>query len=70
MSDTQEFIYKGDSQTLSHERACYLLGKKGDKTPYYLLKLDTELEIGEIVQVSYNHTMPYRNGQLLVGGEV
>lgn len=70
MSDTQEFIYKGDSQTLSHERSCYLLGKKGDKTPYYLLKLDAELEIGQTIQVSYNHTMPYRNGQLLVGGEV
>ena len=70
MNNTQEFIYKGSSESLASERSYYTLGKRGDKTPYYLLKLNAELEIGEIVQVSYNHTMPYRNGQLLVGGEV
>ena len=70
MSNIQEFIYKGDSQTLVHERSCYMLGKRGDKTPYYLLRLDAELDIGDTVQVSYSCMMPYRNGQLLVGGEV
>lgn len=68
MSNTQEFIYKGYSESLASDRSCYALGKKGEKTPYYLLKLDVELEIGQTIQVHYKHTMPYRNGQLLVGG--
>lgn len=68
MSNVQEFIYKGYNEGLAHESSFYRLNKIGDKTPYYLLQLDNELEIGQKLQVNYNHTMPYRNGQLLVGG--
>jgi len=70
MSNTQEFIYKGYVQGFAHELPMHLLGKKGEKVRYYLSHLGAELEIGERVKVKYNHMMPYRNGQLLVGGEV
>ena len=68
MSNIQEFVYKGYNEGLAHEISFYRLSKQGDQTPYYLLQLNNELKVGQKLQVKYNHTMPYRNGQLLVGG--
>ena len=70
MNNTQEFIYKGYVQGFAHELPMHLLGKKGEKVRYYLSHLNTKPEIGDRIEINYNHTMPYRNGQLLVGGEV
>lgn len=68
MSNTQEFIYKGYNEGQSYEHSFYRLSIQGDNTPYYMLKLDNELEVGQKLQVSYNHMAPYKQGQLLVGG--
>jgi len=68
MSNSQEFIYKCYSEGFGNESAVHILRKLGENKPYYLLQLDTELEVGQRVEINYRHTVPYRNGQLLVGG--
>lgn len=69
MSNTEEFIYKGYFEGLNkHDRGMHILKKYNSSKPYYLFKLDQEIETGDKVFVSYNDIMPYKKGQLILGG--
>ena len=71
MNNTQEFIYKGYYEGLSkHDKAVHILKSESNTTPYYMFKLDRDVEVGSRLLVSYNHTFAYRKGQLLLGGVV
>jgi len=67
----QEFIYKGYNDGFSkNRRAVYMFKKENDKTLYYMFGLTRNLEIGNRVCISYKHESPYRDGFLLVGGNI
>ena len=69
MNSTEEFIYKGYYEGLSkHDKAVHILKSESNSTPYYMFKLDKDVEVGSRLLVSYNHTFAYRKGQFLVGG--
>ena len=70
MNTTEEFIYKGYNSGLANERGFHVLRKSSNKDLYYLLKADSELEEGQKVEVNYNHTVPYKSGQLLLGASL
>ncbi len=69
MSNTEEFIYKGYFEGLNkHDRGMHILKKHNSTSPCYLFKLDKELETGDKILVNYNDVMPYKKGQLILGG--
>lgn len=69
MSNTQEFIYKGYFEGLGkHDKSVHIFKKAGGQEPYYMFKLDKNLEIGTRLAVNYNHSFAYRKGYFLVGG--
>lgn len=69
MSYTEEFIYKGYFEGLNkHDRGMHILKKHKSSEPYYLFKLDKNLEIGDKIVINYNEVLPYRKGQLILGG--
>ena len=67
---TECFIYKGFVEGCENKPAVHLLGKRDKYESYYLMNLDAEPEIGDEVQINYNDQLPYRKGQLLLGGVV
>lgn len=67
---TEHFIYKGLLEGYENKPAVHLLGKRDKHESYYLMNLDAEPEIGDEVQINYNDQLPYRKGQLLLGGVV
>jgi len=69
MNNIEEFIYKGYFEGLSkHDRGMHILKKYNSSKPYYLFKLDQEIETGDKILVNYNDVMPYKKGQLILGG--
>ena len=71
MNTTEEFVYKGYYEGISkHERAVHILKSESDTTPYYMFKLEGEIKEGQKVEVNYNHTVPYKSGQLLLGASL
>lgn len=70
MNSTEEFIYKGYIEGGQNKPSVHLLGKKSKHKFYYLMNLDSEPEIGDEVRINYNDQLPYRKGQLLLGGVV
>ena len=72
---TERFIYKGYVERDENNAGAHLLGKSindiNDKC-YYLMvlnaPLDEDPEIGDEVVINYNKQLPYRKGQLLMGG--
>ena len=67
---TECFIYKGFVERYENKPAVHLLGKRDKRESYYLMNLDVEPEIGDEVRINYNDQLPYRKGQLLLGGAV
>lgn len=67
---TECFIYKGFVEGCENKPAVHLLGKRDKHESYYLMNLDSEPEIGDEVRINYNDQLPYRKGQLLLGGAV
>jgi hypothetical protein len=71
MNNIQEFIYKGYFEGLNkHDRSMHILKKKNDSEPYYLFKLDKEIETGDRIFITYHDIMPYKKGQLILGDVV
>ena len=71
MNATEEFIYKGHKDGLSkHERSVHVLKKHNESVPYYIFKLDSDIAAGTRLAISYNHTAPYKRGQLLLGASL
>jgi len=67
---TERFIYKGFVEGYENKPAVHLLGKRDKHECYYLINLDAEPEIGDEVRINYNELLPYRKGQLLLGGAI
>jgi hypothetical protein len=69
MNNTQEFIYKGYFEGLNkHDRGMHILKKQKSNEPYYLFKLDKEVKTGDRIFINYHDIMPYKKGQLILGG--
>ena len=70
MNRTEEFIYKGYIEGGQNKPLVHLLGKKSKHKFYHLMNLDAEPEIGDAVLINFLDLLPYRKGQLLLGGAV
>lgn len=70
MNSTEEFIYKGHIEGGQNKPWVHLLGKRSKNNLYYLMNLDAEPEIGDAVRINFLDLLPYRKGQLLLGGAV
>ena len=70
MNNTEQFVYKGYNEGFAHENGVHVLRKSGEKEAYFALDLDIEPYLGEVLEINYLHTAPYRNGQLLVGASL
>lgn len=69
MNNTEEFIYKGYYEGLrKHERPVHIFKKQDKSEPYYMFKIDKNLEISDKIYITYNEVMSYKKGQLILGG--
>ena len=70
MNSQEKFIYKCYSEAFAHENGVHVLRKSGEKDLYFILDMDKKANAGEVIEISYRHSVPYRNGQLLVGASL
>jgi hypothetical protein len=71
MNNTEEFIYKSYYEGLrKHKRPVHIFKKQDKSEPYYMFKIDKNLEISDKIFITYNEVMSYKKGQLILGGEM
>jgi len=68
MNNTQEFIYKGSRFGFSKYDILYVFSQDSADQEYYIKDVTTSLRRDQRVVINYDFAVPYRKGNLLIGG--
>lgn len=67
----EQFVYKKKSLAFVHGDNIHILRKSGEKTLYYMYNASLpELKAGEVIEINYKHTIPFKDGKMLMEDSV